>query len=114
MISSGSLFAESSTKVILHTTSKSRGATIVASWQQWSKKLSDNSAAVLVMNNDNKKQTITLDFSTVPTFAAVDLSSATISGRDAYAQADLGELSSSYTVELESHDSAFVILTMID
>lgn len=109
---SGSLFRQSEDRVILHTTSKARDATVVASWQQWSKKISDNSAAVLLMNNDEKMQTITLDFSTVPTFAQNDISSV-YSVRDTYAHAEVGQLTDSYSVELKSHDSAFLILSKV-
>lgn len=108
----GSLFKESDSKIVLHSTSKARGAQVVASWQQWSKRISANSAAVLVMNNDEKSQPVTIDFNTIPTFAS-DVDSATYKVRDIWTHADLGDITSFTTVTLESHDSAFYVITRV-
>jgi hypothetical protein len=79
----------------------------VGAWQQWSKKLSDSSAAVLIMNNADETQSITLNFNTVPAFLSSD--PVTLKVRDVWNHSDLGEMNS-VTVKLESHDSAFFVL----
>jgi hypothetical protein len=86
---------------------------LVGSWQQWSKKLSDKSAAVLVMNNDDMQLSVTLDFSKIPTFAKMDTSTISFTVRDVWKHEDMGILKESMTFTLDSHDSAFVILTMV-
>eukprot|EP00602_Paraphysomonas_sp_CaronLab_P000574 CAMPEP_0185023338 /NCGR_PEP_ID=MMETSP1103-20130426/6019_1 /TAXON_ID=36769 /ORGANISM="Paraphysomonas bandaiensis, Strain Caron Lab Isolate" /LENGTH=434 /DNA_ID=CAMNT_0027555893 /DNA_START=39 /DNA_END=1343 /DNA_ORIENTATION=+ len=80
----------------------------VGSWQQWSKRLSDTSAAVLLMNNAAYPQSITLIFNEIPTF--MQSTSTSYSLRDIWAHSDLGEFKSSYTVTLNSHDSSFLII----
>lgn len=85
----------------------------VGVWQQWSKKLSDNSAAVLVMNNSQETQTVTINFSTIPTFSSSSFSSSEFSLRDIWNHVDVGVVSDSYTVTLQSHDSAFFKITSV-
>jgi hypothetical protein len=86
-------------------------ATHAASWQQWSKKLGDKQAALLVMNNDGETQTVTVKFSDMPTFK--DASFSTFSLRDVWAHKDLGEAKDGWTVTLESHDSAFLVVDAV-
>lgn len=80
----------------------------VGAWQQWSKKLSETSAAVLVMNNSPTTQTISIPFSSIPTFAEKDISESNYVLRDIWSHQDLGSFTTSYEVTLESHDSAFL------
>lgn len=85
----------------------------VGSWQQWSKQLGDSQAAVLVMNNADSAQEVAVQFNTIPTFAAYEGKELTVSLRDVWHHLDLGEHSDSWSVTLESHDSAFVIVTAV-
>jgi hypothetical protein len=87
-------------------------AKAVGSWQQWSKQLSDSQAAVLVMNNADSAQHITLKFDTIPAFAAFEEKQLSASLRDVWHHSDLGNFSDYWTVTLDSHDSAFVIVTI--
>lgn len=107
---SGSLYLSSDRHFTI--TSKEHGyrSYRVGAWQQWSKKLSDDSAAVLVMNNADVAQTITVPFSAIPTFSQLDPKSS-FQLRDIWGHSDLGSFSESYTVTLESHDSAFLKIT---
>ena len=110
----GTLFASAEKKIILQTLTApklnrapSLSRTAVGVWQQWSKKLSETSAAVLIMNNADDAQSVTLNFNTVPAFLSSDPVSLKV--RDVWNHADLGEMST-ITVKLESHDSAFFVL----
>jgi hypothetical protein len=106
---SGGLYLSS--KRTLTITSKEHDRSyIVGGWQQWSKKLSETSAAVLVMNNADETQTISIPFSAIPTFSDSN-SESSFSLRDIWGHQDLGSFSDSYTVTLESHDSAFLKIT---
>lgn len=79
----------------------------VAAWQLFAKPLSATSVAVLAMNNAATTTSVTIDFSAVPGLPAA----ASYSLRDIYNHAELGSFSSSYTANLDSHDSAFVIIS---
>lgn len=94
-------------------TSNHTGLTVplpVGSWQQWSKKLSADSAAVLIMNNAAESQSVTLSFNMIPTFLGSGASQA-FTLRDVWAHGDLGSFSNSWTVVVDSHDSAFLVVT---
>ena len=112
MVTIGSLFDESATKIVLRSIPTSDDAKVVSSWQMWSKRLAANSAAGLIMNNDPNRQSITLDFSTIPTFKSNDKSTS-YKVRDIWTHSDVGVLAYSYTVELDSHDSSFLVLSEV-
>jgi len=109
---SGSLFMTSRDTVELRSRDEEDSErTIVASWQQWSKKLSDSKAAVLIMNNADSVQEVTLVFKTIPTFEGKGMTEFSI--RDIWEHTDLGTFDGSYSVSLESHDSAFLVLSAV-
>ena len=85
--------------------------THVASWQQWSKKLDAKRAALLVMNNDDMTQTITVNFSEMPIFEHTGFTKWSL--RDVWAHVDVGTVSDGWTVTLESHDSAFLVVDAV-
>jgi alpha-galactosidase len=85
------------------------------SWQLWSKALSATSAAVLLMNNDVHSQKVRVNFDDIPAFGHMPLpleSDQSFQLRDVWARADLGSFSGSYTAELASHDSAFLVVSI--
>lgn len=89
---------------------------LVGSWQQWSKLLDDKSAAVLVINNGDAAQEVVVDFASIPSLKRMGGESNSSCGkyymRDIWAHNDLPAISSgSWMVQLDSHDSAFVLLT---
>jgi hypothetical protein len=88
----------------------SRKHYIVGAWQQWSKKINEISVAVLVMNNANSPRTVTVEFANVPSLSAS--ASNQFKVRDLWAHADIGIFERSWEVTLESHDSAFILLTV--
>jgi hypothetical protein len=83
---------------------------MVGVWQQWSKKISDSTVAVLVMNNGDAAITVPVMFSTVPSLPAAS-STGSYVVRDIWAHADAGAFESSFSVTLERHDSAFFTIT---
>ena len=99
----GSIFAESTKKVKV-------GDTVVSSWQQWSKKLSNTSAAVLLVNNADETQRIPLDLSLVPTFSGMS-PDRYYAGRDVYNHYNMGTQPTTATYFIGSHDSAFMIFS---
>ena len=117
---SGTLFAASTTELTitsyiaaqLGTNDPATTSTInVGAWQEWSKKLSDTSAAVLLMNNDAVAQTVTLTFNQIPTFTGVS-DGTSFSLRSVWDHEDLGSFTGSWTVTLDSHDSAFLVVSL--
>ena len=85
----------------------------MASWQQWAKKLSEESSAVLLMNNGDAPQTVTLHFEQVPAFATKGVSASTpFALRNVWDHTDLGVFAGSYEVTLAPHDSAFLVATV--
>jgi len=120
---SGTIFASSATEVTFHAASGSRKqigeakveSFLVPLWQQWSKKVNaeTSATAVLVMNNAEQEQTITIDFSAIPSFKNQIPADQAVAVRCIWGQKDLGTASGSYTVTLARHDSAFLMLTPI-
>ena len=85
----------------------------VGVWQQWSNRLSDTSAAVLVINNGLVASNITVTFNKIPTFSGEHML-AKYTVRDVWNHQLLGVYSSSVDVnELASHDSAFYVITLV-
>jgi len=117
---SGTLFLSSTKTIILRTAQNAETGpasttvleTAVGSWQQWSKKLSGDSAALFVVNNDNMQQTIKVIFADIPTFKSSS-SANTFDVRDLYNHEDLGEKSDSFGITLDSHDSAFFVIKAV-
>jgi hypothetical protein len=108
---SGGLYLSSRSDRVITAKEHDNRSYRVADWQQWSKKLSDTAAAVLVMNNADVAQTITVPFSAIPTFAK-NSAETSFQLRDIWSHADLGSFVGSYTVTLESHDSAFLKISL--
>lgn len=100
----GSICAESTSNVTI-------GDTVVASWQQWCKQLSSDSAAVLLINNEPTLQNVPLDLSKVPTFSEYGYG-AYYYGRDVYSHSNLGMVPSTATYRLNRHESSLVIFTL--
>lgn len=107
---SGSLYLSSERQLTITSKEHNNRSYRVGAWQQWSKKLSDTTAAVLVMNNADSPQTITVPFTAIPTFSQMDPKSS-FKLRDIWSHSDLGSFTESYSVTLESHDSAFLKIT---
>ena len=116
---SGTIFAESSRQVsmVVETVTELGGqgnyqetTFSVSDWQQWAKRLPDGKSAVLLMNNADETQEVTLRFDQIPAF--VDATIGDFEVRDLWARADLGTFSDSMSVSLESHDSAFLVVTV--
>lgn len=107
---SGSPFKASKELLHLHGTeggpmAGTLGKLDVPSWQYFYKPLSDETAAVLLMNHANSSETLTLDFKDVP-----GLSGGSCSVRDVWEHKDLGRHSDTLSRHLPSHDSAFLVL----
>ena len=100
----GSVFLEANATLALRDAIKEEAPVPV--WQAFNKPISATEIAVFVMNHDAVPATITIPFSAVP-----DLKSTSVDAYDVWAQKDLGTVSTSWTVTLRSHQSAFVILT---
>jgi hypothetical protein len=78
----------------------------VPAWQAFNKPLGGGEIAVFVMNHASTSASITIPFSEVP-----GLTSTNVNAYDVWAQKALGPVSTSWTVTLRSHQSAFVTLT---
>lgn len=76
------------------------------SWTFWHKPLGDGKVAVLLMNHDTTKQSLTLTFARVP---SLECSSCAI--RDVWRRRKMGSFRDSFTIIVESHDSAFLVLS---
>ena len=101
---SGSVFLEAPSTVVLSDAVKAEAP--VKSWQAFNKPISATEIAVFVMNHAATAQSITIPFSAVP-----GLKSTNVNAYDVWAQKALGPVSTSWTVTLRSHQSAFVTLT---
>mmetsp|Transcript_7156 Transcript_7156/g.21869 ORF Transcript_7156/g.21869 Transcript_7156/m.21869 type:complete len:443 (-) Transcript_7156:205-1533(-) len=82
-------------------------ASAVPSWQYFRKPLNDWKVAVLLMNHDSHRQHVSLSFADVPESPCTRCDV-----RDIWAHEDLGEMSD-LSVELDSHDSAFFVLSKV-
>ena len=102
---SGSVFLSAPAETVVLRDAVAAEAPIPA-WQAFNKPLSATEIAVFVMNHAATSATITIPFSAVP-----GLSSVNVNAYDVWAQKALGPVSNSWTVQLRSHQSAFVILT---
>ncbi len=100
---SGSVFAEASGEPALHF--KEGGS--VGAWQFWYKPVGGGKVAVLMMNHAATPATLSLPLATVPGVG----SSTSFAVRDIWAQKDLGVMSNNYTVTLNTHDAAFLMIT---
>eukprot|EP00912_Choanoflagellata_sp_UC4_P000470 UC4_evm8s293 len=79
------------------------------SWQAFYKPLEPNGAAktaVLLINSDTSSQTITVNFKDVP-----EVTCTTCHVRDIFAKKDLGTFDGKWSASVESHDSAFILIT---
>eukprot|EP00041_Stephanoeca_diplocostata_P009310 m.143095 g.143095 ORF g.143095 m.143095 type:complete len:439 (-) comp17688_c0_seq1:138-1454(-) len=74
--------------------------------QYFYKPLSTGKTAVLLMNSQDSTQELSLDFSKVPGLKCAGECAV----RDIWAHKDLGSFSKAWSVSVESHDCAFVIL----
>lgn len=116
---SGTLFLSSNKTIIIRTTQISDKEssiplaveTAVGSWQQWTKKISEDSAALMVMNNDQTTQNVKVVFKDIPTFGSSTAEAFSV--RDLYQHVDLGEKMDSFSVTLDSHDSVFFVIKAI-
>jgi alpha-galactosidase len=122
---SGSLFASSDSLIQLRVPISARSQSdnkglrgvqeyrteSTSSWQQWSKRLGKDRAAVLIMNNANAAQTISVSLNKIPVFASMASPPASYQLRSVWDHADLGTFSGEWTVTLEKHDSAFLIVS---
>lgn len=78
----------------------------VPSWQYFHKPIGDGKVAVLLMNHAPQAQRLHLRFREVP---GLQGSSARV--RDVWTHEDLGDFESEFATRLESHDSAFLVLS---
>jgi len=101
---SGSSFLEGTEKVHLG----SEDAFAVGAWQYWYKPVGGGKIAVLLMNHATTSASLTLTFNTVP---GIPAGTTNVAVRDIWTQQDVGVKNTSYTVTLNSHDSAFLMLT---
>lgn len=117
---SGTIFAESEKKIHMSTNpvdKRERSLALpqvrVGEWQQWSKKISDKETAVLIMNNGDSTQEISLDINAIPSLKESGTSHYSV--RDIWAHKEAAsDVTGAYQVKLESHDSAFLMLTAVD
>ena len=101
---SGSVFMQANATVTLRDAVQDEAP--IPAWQFFNKPIGGGQVAVFLMNHDSQSASLTLPFASVP-----GLSSTTVDAYDVWAQKDLGTVSTSWTVTLRSHQSAFVILT---
>ena len=100
---SGSVFLQAPASVTL---TDAVNSTAVPAWQAFNKPIGGGEIAVFVMNHAATTATITIPFSAVP-----GLTSMNVNAYDVWAQKSIGAVSTSWTVTLRTHQSAFVILT---
>jgi len=75
-------------------------------WQAIYKPFNSTATAVLIMNQDSSANSITINFSQIPS-----LSGSSFTVRDIWAHQDLGTFSTSWTAtNLPSHDSSFLLI----
>jgi alpha-galactosidase len=103
---SGSVFMEATEKVVLGKATGVAGG--VGAWQFWNKPVNSKQIAVLLMNHAATSANLTLPFSSVPGMPA---GTSNVAVRDVWARKDINTFSGSYSVTLDSHDSAFLMLT---
>ena len=101
---SGSVFMQANATVVLADSIQAEAP--VPAWQFFNKPIGGGQIAVFLMNHDSNAATLNLPFASVP-----NLTSTTVDAYDVWAQKDLGTVSTSWSVNLRSHQSAFLILT---
>ena len=106
---SGSVFLQASTNITLHDLVNATGP--IPLWQAFYKPLGDEvgSVAVLVMNHDAAPATIAIPLTLVPGLASAVNS---VKAFDVWEQKAIGPISTSWSVTLRTHQSAFVILAL--
>lgn len=100
LVASGTVFYSCSTTVTLD-----GDVPAVSSCQYFYKPLSATQTAVLMMNHGAATQSLTLTFNTIP-----GVTCTTCPVRDIWNHANIGPLTNTYTVNLASHDSAFLVI----
>ncbi len=98
---SGSVFLQANATI---TYDERYGATPV--WSYWYKPVNSTATAVLMINGDTATDSYTLNFNTIP-----GVTCTTCKLRDIWNHADLGSFSGSWTTSIDSHDSAFLIIS---
>ena len=98
---SGSVFQEATERAIFFKEGGSVGA-----WQFWNKPVGGGKVAVLMMNHAATQATLSVALASVP-----GLTGSSFMVRDVWARKDIGAMSGNYTVTLDSHDAAFILLT---
>ena len=73
--------------------------------QYLSKPLGGGKVAVLLMNSDSAKATLSTTFASIPGVTCTDCNV-----RDIWAHKDLGKKTGSVSVDVETHDAAFLII----
>ena len=82
--------------------------------QYWHKPLSNGDMAVLLVNNDDTPQDLTVQFNDIPMLAGAGASSFKYSLRDVNNKADLGTFSTSFTrAAVPSRDSVFLRFSVV-
>lgn len=75
--------------------------------------MDDLSTAVLIMNHDyNNENTITINFSSIPSFADADPETVYLV-RDIWAKQDIAKVQYNLTFQVPVHDSVFLKITRI-
>jgi hypothetical protein len=75
------------------------------SWQFFYKPITNGRTAVLLMNSDTSAQTLKVEWKSIP---GVTCTSCAV--RDILEHKDLGSFQDSYSVSVESHDVAFIVI----
>ena len=79
-------------------------------WMVWKKQLTDDSLALLLMNNRNSTADVSVSWGDLPR-DAIHCAAAGCKVRDIHAHEDLGLFTERFTATLVSHDSAFIIVS---
>jgi len=98
---SGSVFQQPSEMITL-----GEGYEAVPIWQYWYKPMNSTATAVLLMNHDSVTHQLSLNFSTIPAAPCT-----TCNVRDIWQQQNLGSFTNTWTTTINSHDSAFLMIT---
>lgn len=79
----------------------------VGEWQQWSKRINPYQTAVIMINHSSKSKHIRLIFEEVPSYTT----NMTLSVRDIWKHRELGVFHEHLVVKLNTHESAFLLLS---